>query len=235
MRLLLFSNSTNRGEEYLSYTLPFIDSFLGKNERQALFIPFAGVSIGYDAYFEMVKKQFTRIAIRLTPLHRVKNKKEAVKETQIIITGGGNTFYLLKSLQEEKLIQLIAEQALNGIPYIGWSAGSNLVCPTIRTTNDMPIVQPESLDALNLIPFQINPHYTDYQHPGHAGETREMRLQEFILTNRNMYVAGLREGTLLRIENNNIELLGKKSCRIFRYGQNPTEINPGEKLNFLMQ
>ncbi len=235
MRLLLFSNSTNTGEEYLGYTLPYIDTFLGGIERKALFIPYAGISLGFDAYFEMVKKQVSKLSVQLISIHHIDNKEQAVKEAKIIITGGGNTFHLLKSLQDEGLIDRIRSQVQNGIPYIGWSAGSNLACPTIRTTNDMPIVEPEDFGALNLIPFQINPHYTDFQQAGHAGETREMRLQEFILVNRQMYVAGLREGTLFRIVDEKIELLGKKSCRIFRYDQIPVEINPGENLDFLMQ
>ena len=235
MQLLLFSNSTNAGEEYLGYTLSYIDSFLQGVERKALFIPFAGISLGFDAYFEIVQKQLSKVSVQLSSIHQFTDKRKAVKEASIIITGGGNTFYLLKSLQDEDLMECIREQVKSGTPYIGWSAGSNLACPTIRTTNDMPIVQPHDFNALNLIPFQINPHYTDFKQEGHAGETREMRINEFLLANRQIYVAGLREGTLLQVINNKLELLGDKSCRIFRYNKSPFEVNSGEKLDFLMQ
>jgi dipeptidase E len=124
---------------------------------------------------------------------------------------------------------------LAGIPYIGWSAGSNIACPTIRTTNDMPIVEPDSFNALNLIPFQINPHYTDYFDKKHAGETREMRIEEFLLVNQNTYVAGLREGTLFVINNSTLKLLGNKTCRIFKYNRKPREVSSGDNLSFLMQ
>lgn len=235
MRLLLFGNSTNTGEEYLSYTLPYIDSFLQGVERKALFIPYAGISPGFDPYFKMVEKQLNLVSVQLSSVHQFSDKKQAVKEAQVIITGGGNTFCLLKSLQDENLIETIREKLQSGTSYIGWSAGSNLACPTIRTTNDMPVVQPENFNALNLISFQINPHYTDYKQADHAGETREMRINEFILMNRELYVTGLREGTLLQIIDNKIELMGDKPCRIFHYNQAPFEVNPGEKLDFLMQ
>lgn len=235
MRLLLFSNSTNAGEEYLGYTLSYIDSFLQGVERKALFIPYAGISLGFDAYFEMVEKQLGEISVQLSSIHHFNDKIKAVKEASIIIIGGGNTFYLLKFLQDEGLLDCIREQVQNNTPYIGWSAGSNLACPTIRTTNDMPIVQPNDFNALNLIPFQINPHYTDFKQEGHAGETREMRINEFILANQQIYIAGLREGTLLQMTGNKLELLGNKSCRIFHFNKIPFEVNPGEKLDFLMQ
>jgi dipeptidase E len=123
---------------------------------------------------------------------------------------------------------------LTGIPYIGWSAGANMACPTIRTTNDMPVIQPESFNAFKLIPFQINPHYLDSNPVGHAGETREMRINEFIEINRDIYVAGLREGSIFLIENSRIQLLGTKSVRIFKYGQLPQEIFPGNEIQFLL-
>ena len=235
MRLLLFSNSTNIGEEYLGFTLPYIDSFLGGIERKALFIPYAGITPGFDAYSEMVKEELSLISVQVESVHQYRDKKQAVRNAGIIIMGGGNTFYLLKLLQDEGLIKIITERVNEGIPYIGWSAGSNLACPTIRTTNDMPIVQPDNLNALNLIPFQINPHFSDFHPPGHAGETREMRINEFILANQQIYIAGLREGTLLQMTGNKLELLGNKSCRIFHFNKIPFEVNPGEKLDFLMQ
>lgn len=235
MRLLLFSNSTNAGEEYLSYTLPYIEDFLLENEKSALFIPFAGITPGFDNYEKMVSEKLKTLGISIESLHRIGNKTEAILNAKCIIVGGGNTFHLLKTLQDYNLPEAIRKSVLEGTPYIGWSAGSNITCPTIRTTNDMPIAEPKSFTALQLIPFQINPHYTDYIDKKHAGETREMRIEEFLLVNHNVFVAGLREGTLFTINNNSINLLGEKPCRIFKHDQEPQEVFAGDNLSFLMQ
>jgi len=234
-KLLLFSNSTNAGEDYMAYTLPHISSFLGGTTKKALFIPFAGFSLGFDSYYTLVKDRLEKISVKINPLHTLKDKKKAIQDAEIIIVGGGNTFYLLKSLQDADLLHEVSDAVKKGCLYIGWSAGANLACPTICTTNDMPVVQPVNLNALALIPFQINPHFTDFHPPGHAGETRETRLNEYILVNRNTYVAGLREGTLFRVADDQINLAGNKPCRIFHYGNEPFEAEPGENMNFLMQ
>ena len=131
-------------------------------------------------------------------------------------------------------MKVIKEAVEKGMPYMGWSAGSNIVCQTMRTTNDMPIIEPESLNCLHLVNFQINPHFLDAPVEGHGGETREQRLEEFMVINNNVYIAGLREGTLLSIDGDKIELKGSRPMRLFRYGQNPKEINPGGKLDFLL-
>jgi dipeptidase E len=235
MQLLLFSNSTNAGEEYLSYTHKYINNFLKHKSKKALFIPYAGISVGFDNYTEKVAACFHEHVEVFRSIHTMPDKQKALEEADLLIVGGGNTFYLLKMLQDEGLLPFIRKRVLSGLPYIGWSAGSNLACSTIRTTNDMPIVEPENLQALDLIHFQINPHYTDFNQPGHAGETREMRIEEFLLANPGMYVAGLREGTLLHCTENTIVLLGDKPCRMFRFGQTPKELQPGENLNFLIQ
>ena len=120
------------------------------------------------------------------------------------------------------------------MPYFGWSAGSNLACPTIRTTNDMPIVEPPSFEAFDLVPFQINPHYTDYHPPGHMGETRDERLGEFVHANPGVRVIGLREGTMLRVEGDEIKLLGGKPARYFIKGEAPRDVAPEESFNFLL-
>jgi dipeptidase E len=234
MRLLLFSNSRNEGEEYLNYTLPFIKSFLDKSSNHGIFIPFAGISIGFDNYFQKVNEKLSTIGLQLKSLHHTVNKIDSIEKAELIIVGGGNTFCLLESLQSNQLLEKIREKVMRGTPYIGWSAGANLACPTIRTTNDMPIVEPMDFNALNLIPFQINPHFTDFNPPGHAGETREMRIEEFLLMNQHVYVAGLREGTLFRIESRKVELMGNRSCRIFKYGSIPDEKFSGDNFDFLM-
>lgn len=235
MQLLLFSNSTNTGEVYLQYTLPYISEFAKGKISNAVFIPYAGISVGFDTYADMVAEKFSNIGIAIESIHRASNKKQKLSEAQAIVVGGGNTFYLLKMLQENELLPIIQERVRSGVPYIGWSAGSNMACPTIMTTNDMPIVEPLNFNALNLISFQINPHFSDYVQPGHAGETRQMRIEEFLLANKNMYVAGLREGTMLHLANDTLKLRGEKSCKVFHHGKEPSEVNSGDNLDFLMQ
>jgi dipeptidase E len=234
MRLLLISNSTNAGEAYLEYPKEFIKDFLGNKAVKALFIPYAGVTISFDDYSEKVNARFKEIGHSIDSIHTHKDPVKAVKEAKAIVVGGGNTFQLIKLIQENDLIEPVREKVLSGIPFIGWSAGANAACPTIRTTNDMPILQPPGFFGFNLIPFQINPHYLDTNPAGHAGETREARIEEFLEVNREIYVAGLREGTMFRIENKKIELLGKRSVRIFRYGSTPIEVLPGADISFLL-
>lgn len=235
MRLLLFSNSTNAGEEYLAYTLPYIKDFVGDKPVKALFFPYAGITVAWDNYFKMVSEKLILSGIEIKPVHWSRNPIREVEQSDMIIVGGGNTFQLLKTIQENNLTEAIRMKVLSGTPYIGWSAGANLACPTIRTTNDMPVVEPLSFEALNLIPFQINPHYTDAALQHHAGETREMRITEFITVNRNVTVTGLREGTLFRVENNTVNLKGNRSCRIFRYGRETIELSEADDFSFLMQ
>jgi dipeptidase E len=131
------------------------------------------------------------------------------------------------------VIDAIRDRALGGVPYIGWSAGSNVACPTIKTTNDMPIVQPSSFRALGLVPFQINPHYIDAHPEGHQGETREERILEFVEVNAGVHVVGLREGSMLKIEGDSIQLLGPKTARVFVKGSTPKEYSPTDSLQFL--
>lgn len=234
MRLLLISNSTNAGEEYLAYPMQMIKEFLGNRIANILFIPYAGITISYDDYAFRVNKKFQEIGHSITSVHSVSNPLQAVRDADFIVTGGGNTWQLLYLLQKNKLIAAIREKVLSGTPYIGWSAGSNLCCPTIRTTNDMAVVQPEDFNAFNLVPFQINPHFIESNPEGHAGETREDRINEFIEVNRDIFVVGLREGTMLLMENDSIRLIGKRNARIFRYGMKPKEISSEEDLNFIL-
>ncbi len=235
MRLLLISNSTNAGEEYLAYPMEHIKSFLGSAKHNILFIPYAGITISYDDYTARVNKRFGEIGHSVASIHSSYDPVKAVREADIIVVGGGNTWQLLHLIQKNGLIEPIREKVLSGTPYIGWSAGSNLCCPTIRTTNDMPVVQPASFSSLNLIPFQINPHYLDANPEGHAGETREDRIKEFIQVNRELYVVGLREGTMLILENRYLKLIGKRKARIFRYNSEFLELSSEDDLNFLLE
>lgn len=224
MRLLLISNSTNAGEAYLDYPKHHIREFLGKDPLSCLFIPYAGVTISFDDYETRVKERFTEIGHRITSIHHAKDPVAAVKAASAIVVGGGNTFQLIKLIQEYGLIKPIREKVLAGTPYVGWSAGSNVACPSIRTTNDMPILEPESFHAFNLVPFQINPHYTDLNPPGHAGETREDRIMEYLAANPADTVLGLREGCMLTVEEGQMRLTGKKPVRLFRSNENPVEL-----------
>ncbi len=233
-RLLLLSNSTNYGEEYLRYPLPHIKSFLGEKVRRVLFVPYAGVSWSYDDYAKKVRERFAEIDYELLSIHEADAPGAAVEKAEAIAIGGGNTFHLLRGLYEANLVDYIRARVQDGMPFIGWSAGSNVACPTIRTTNDMPIVEPPGFAALNLVPFQINPHYTDATIEQHGGETREERLLEFTKVNPRVYVVGLREGTALRIEGDEITLLGEKSARVFIHGREPAEYGAQDSLKFLL-
>ncbi|MDR1582202.1 MAG: dipeptidase PepE [Prevotellaceae bacterium] len=236
MRLLLISNSTNPGESYLNYPKQHIQTFLEKDDvKEALFVPYAAVTFSYDAYNDKVQQRFDDFGIKIKGIHKENDPVAAVKAAQAIVIGGGNTFHLLKHVQKSGIIDAVREKVLNGTPYVGWSAGSNMACPTICTTNDMPIVEPENFNAFNLIPFQINPHYLDAHPQGHAGETREQRIEEYIAANPDRYVAGLREGCIFLFENGNLSLIGNKSVRVFKNGQRPVEINPDEDFSFLLK
>lgn len=234
MKLLLLSNSTNPGETYLNYPKNTIKNFLGEKFIDALFIPYAAVTFSYDEYEEKVNNRFKEIGHKVTGIHRFNNPQKAISEAKAIIIGGGNTWKLVKMLHDNKLIPLIKSKVISGTPYIGWSAGSDVACPTLRTTNDMPIVDPVSFETIGLVPFQINPHYLDDNPANHGGETREMRILEFITENKNIFVVGLRESTLLHLENNELELIGSRPARIFKYGEEPRELSSKDNLNFLL-
>jgi dipeptidase E len=234
-RLLLLSNSINYGQEFLEHAVADIKDFLGAGVRRVLFVPFAGVTRSYDEFAAAVGKRFLEMGYELDPVHKAADKGEAVRRAEAIAVGGGNTFHLLRALYEARLIEAIRERVEAGTPYIGWSAGSNIACPTIRTTNDMPIVEPPSFDALRLVPFQINPHYTDERLTSHSGETREQRIAEFIKTNQEATVVGLREGSSLRIEGGRVSLLGVKQARVFRSNEDAKEYGPADSLDFLLK
>lgn len=227
-RILLISNSTLYGSGYLDHAAEEIRSFLGDVSR-VLFIPFALAD--YEAYAARARDSFAALGYQLDSIHSATDKQEAVKQAESIFIGGGNTFRLLKALYDFEILQPIKERAEHGMPYIGSSAGSNVAAPTIRTTNDMPIVEPPSFAALGLVSFQINPHYLDPSPDStHMGETREERLVQFLEENETP-VVGLREGAMIRVEGDSAQLKGSSGARIFRRGQSPIEILPGANLN----
>lgn len=235
MRLLLISNSTNPGEPYLDYPKLQIKDFLGLQPVKALFIPYAAVTFSYDVYESKVSERFTEVGHDVVSIHRFSDPVAAVRSAEAIVVGGGNTWKLLKTIQENNLLDPIRRRVQEGTPFIGWSAGSNVACPTLRTTNDMPVTEPVSFTSLGLIPFQINPHYLDANPAGHAGETREQRIEEFIEINPEIYVAGLREGTMLIYEDGKLRLSGPRSMRVFKKGALPREVSSSDDISFLLK
>ena len=214
-RLLLISSSNVHGYGYLDHAEPEMKSFLG-GIRHVAFVPFAIQD--RVAYTAKVAERLAKMGFRVD---------EDVEKAEAIFVGGGNTFRLLKALYETGLIEKIRSRVLSGTPYIGSSAGSNIAAPTIRTTNDMPIVEPPSFDALNLVPYQINPHYLDADATStHMGETREQRLKEFHEEN-DIPVVAIREGTMLRVETGVTKVVGSRNARVFRRGVEAVEVEPG--------
>ena len=225
MKLLLLSNSTMAGKPFLEWPKEYLIEFIGDEPKNILFIPYAGVNVYWDGYTKKVSDYFSQLGHKTISIYNQENFGEAIHNSDIIMVGGGNTFHLVYHLQRNGLIPLIRQAVLDGKPFIGWSAGANVACPALSTTNDMPIIQPESFDTFNLVPFQINPHYLDANPDGHGGETREDRINEFLEINRDKVVLGLREGTGLWIEDSNIKLIGDKTARFFQFGKEPKELD----------
>lgn len=228
MELLLISNSTMPGEPFFTWPRPYAEAFLQGRQRIA-FVPYAAVEEQYDAYADRVGEVFASMGKELVSLHREADPVKALEGVDAIAVGGGNTFLLLRALYRTQLMRAIADKARKGMPYMGWSAGGNVACPTIMTTNDMPIVEPPSMRALHLVPFQINPHYTEATIPGHGGEGRDQRIAEFLAVNQQMPVAGLREGALLHVTGGTMRLEGR-GMRVFRHGEEPKEVPGGTDL-----
>jgi dipeptidase E len=229
-RVLLISNSTLYGSGYLDHAAAEIRDFLGDLKR-VLFVPFA--LYDRDAYAATAKNRFDRLGYDLTSIHNAPNPVKAVNDSEAVFIGGGNTFRLLKCLYDFNLLEPLRRSVLDGMPYVGSSAGSNVAGPTIKTTKDMPIVQPPSFDALGLVPFQISPHFQDPDpNSTHMGETQEERILQFLEEN-DTTVAGLREGAMVRVENATTTLKGSSGARIFRKGHAPVERMPVSTLDDL--
>lgn len=230
-RVLLLSTSKLYGNEYLDHAEAEILDFFGRVGR-VLFVPFAIAD--RDGYAEKTRERFGDMGYVLDSLHQATDMRQAVSDAAAIFIGGGNTFRLLKTLYDFELLALIRARVESGMPYMGASAGSNVAGPTIRTTNDMPIVEPPSFNALGLVSFQINPHYLDPDPSStHMGETREERLLQYLEENETT-VVGLREGAMLRIEAGRTTLKGSSGARVFCKGQPPVEVSPGSDLTNLI-
>jgi len=231
-RVLLISNSTLYGSGYLDHAESEIRDFLG-NVRRVLFVPFA--LHDRDGYAAMARERFRKMGYGLESIHTAVDAQQVVNDAEAIFIGGGNTFRLLKALYEFDLLDAIRRRVVQGMSYVGSSAGSNVAGPTIKTTKDMPIVQPPSFAALGLVPFQISPHFLDPDpNSTHMGETQEERILQFLEEN-DTPVAGLREGAIVRVENGSTILKGSSGARIFRKGYDPVETQPGAKLDQLVR
>jgi dipeptidase E len=230
-RILLISNSTVHGRGYLDHVEEQIKMFLG-DARKILFFPFA--LYDRDDYAAKAKLRFAAMGYTLESAHATGNPKKAIDRADVLFVGGGNTFRLLKALQDCELVEPIRRKVKSGAPYIGSSAGSNVAGPTIKTTKDMPIVQPRSFDSLGLVPFQISPHYLDPDpNSTHMGETQEERILQFLEENETP-VVGIREGAWMLMENGAITLKGESGARIFRRGEAPVEVTSGSEISKLV-
>lgn len=200
LSLLLLSNSRNTQGEYLVHAGANIAAMAGgKRRSRALFIPFAGVTITWSDYTALVQKALAPFGVAVTASHDCRDLRAALRDVDMVLVGGGNTFHLLRELRLRGWLSLLRAAVHSGLPYVGWSAGSNLACPSIRTTNDMPIVDPMGFDALGLVPFQINAHFTNALPPGLQAETREQRLREFLAVHLEQAVCALPEGTWISV------------------------------------
>ena len=228
MNLLLLSNSSSDAG-YLVHAMPDIRELIATLPpgAPAVFVPFAGVTRDWDDYTALVVSALADTGLTIEGLHRAQDPVAALQNAAVIIVGGGNTFNLLGQLRRLGLLEVIASRVRQGAAYLGWSAGSNLTCPSICTTNDMPITDPGGFEALGLLSFQINPHYTNAHPPGHRGETRAQRLAEFCTLNPAMPVLGLPEGSGLRVRGEQLALIGPHDAPLFLGREEPRVFRPG--------
>jgi len=233
-RILAFSSSRTGNGGYLETAAPVIDQFLNKPKASIAFIPFASADNDYEAYASKVRAALLHTYNILTVTND--NAATVIEAADVIMVGGGNTFKLLHDLYATGALQRIKQKVNSGTPYIGWSAGSNITGATICTTNDMPIINPGSFDALGFFPFQINPHYYNITVAGFNGETRDQRLQEFLQLNPNVPIVALPEGTALLLQNGSLQLTGNVDAFILTNKHREflkTTVSPGEKLDHL--
>lgn len=257
MKLLLISNSTNYKEKYLNWCLPLIQEFLGEvSSKRIAFIPYAVVSNGasiqesYTAATDRARSCFKTFGMEaeIVSVHESNDHVKVIEEADAVMVSGGNTFHLVYELHRNHLIEPVRRKVMEGTPYMGWSAGSNVACPTLKTTNDMPIIMPESFKCFDFVPFQINPHYID-PYPTevedkltHAGESRQDRIKEFQCVNPEVTVVGLREATALWVEKDAITLREyeqnpynkARNMVVMKHNQPLREIEPGCTFDFAM-
>lgn len=228
MDLLLFSNSKTPDGRYLVHAIEPLRAMAGQR-RKVAFVPYASVTVSWDDYTEKVRKALSSLDLEITPTHQSEDPAALVKRSDVILVGGGNTFQLLAECRRHGLLEAIVSRVGEGALYMGWSAGSNLACPTICTTNDMPIVDPQGFGALGLIDFQINPHYTNFQPPGHQGETSMQRIAELLVVNPSMQVLGLPEGDWVEVSGGQRHLRGPHAATVFLHGEAPASMPTGSR------
>jgi dipeptidase E len=234
VKALLFSNSTMPGTPFFTWPKPYVKEFLGAKVKELVFIPFAAVTISWDEYEQKVKEAFNEMGYKVKGIQHFRDKSKALEKAGGIVIGGGNTFALLNELYKDNLIVYVRDKVLHGMPYIGWSAGSNVACPTIMTTNDMPVVYPPSFESLELLPFQINPHYHELNFEGQGGETRKERLEEFMAVNPSKKVIGLPEGMLLRRDADQLVLKGSGVAKLYQHKQPILDLKENDNLSYLL-
>ena len=225
---LLISASSYQDTGYLRHCKNWVKDFLGESgKEEILFIPYAGVRRSNDEYEQKVIDRLKNKNIK--SIHHYEDKISAIKNANSIAVGGGNTFMLLYTLYKLNLIDPIKEAVANGTKYFGWSAGANIAGKTMMTTNDMPIIMPKSFDSLNIFPYQINPHFISGKLAGHNGESREERVEEFLIANPKETIYALPEGTALLIADNEAEVIGHSEILKFEYQKEIEKIEVGTK------
>ena len=235
--ILAFSSSRAGAGKYLQTSFPLIKKFLDGKTANIAFIPFASVDNDYEAYTEKVRSALQGLSCTIITV-QPDNATDVIEQCDVIMVGGGNTFKLLHQLYAYELLDIIRDKVNNGFPYIGWSAGSNIICPGIGTTNDMPVITPKSFNGLELFPFQVNPHYINIRVAGHNGETRDDRLQEFMTMNPGLPIVALPEGCALKLEAATLTFIGDCPGVLFYWDEKviaKRDILPGEELSFLMK
>lgn len=230
-RLLLISSSRTHGTGFLEHCRAAMAAHLDGGGR-LLFVPFALAQ--HDLYADRVRQALQPVGIEVDSLHTAVDPVAAVERAAAVFTGGGNTFRLLKTLYDRQLLEPLRQRIGQGMPYMGSSAGTNIAGPTIRTTNDMPIVQPPDFAALGVVPFQINPHFVDARPDStHQGETREQRLAEYLEEN-DVPVAGIREGCWLEVREGTCVAGGENGGLVFARNQDPRPFASGQRLDDLL-
>jgi dipeptidase E len=234
MRLLLMSNSRMEGLGHLEHARTAIADVLGGAGKRVLLVPWAAVVRSPDDYLDFVRPVFAELGCTVEGIHRSADPGAAVAAAGAIVLAGGNTWHLVRQLHLHGVMDVIRRAVRGGTPYVGWSAGANVACPTFQTTNDMPICDPLGFETLGLVPFQLNPHYVHGKPAGVGGETREERILEYIALHPGVWVAGLRDGLMFRVEDGSIRLLGSTTCRVWRNGEAARELGPDDDFGFLL-
>ncbi|MBD1573953.1 dipeptidase PepE [Vibrio sp. S17_S38] len=239
MDIMLFSNGKLPGNtQILEFGMNWIESMVKRTgAKNFVFIPYAMIRGDYQERTDQLQAGFGKFGCNIINIDRAADPVKALQAADGVLVSGGNTWVLNKMLHDKGLVGPLRQAVLQqDKPYIGWSAGTNIAAPTMCTTNDMPIVSAAILTSLNFVPFQINPHYIEASVEGHMGETRDERIEEYLLVNPNQVVAGIPEGTLLHIKDGQLtyHAANNKPMKLFAYKQEPQYFESGSDIQFLM-